>query len=113
MYQCAKRLKPNQVLGDGGPIDIALSKIVRGFAAHKIDPRNSGAGDHVQPSRATPPVSATITWINLTGLATFILATFFPLRFGLSLSNSLIVIMAAPALMIIILEATFIKSRVP
>jgi isoprenylcysteine carboxyl methyltransferase (ICMT) family protein YpbQ len=58
------------------------------------------------------PQSATVTWINLTGLAAFIIATVVLSRLGLSTATTLILCLAAPAVTIIGLEKLFIPSRI-
>jgi protein-S-isoprenylcysteine O-methyltransferase Ste14 len=59
------------------------------------------------------PQSATVTWINLTGLAAFIIATVVLSRFGLGTAATLILCLAAPAVTIITLEKLYISSRIP
>ncbi len=60
-----------------------------------------------------PRRSATVTWINLCGLASFIAASFLLPRFGLAPTTQLILMLATPAVVIVALEWMFIRGRQP
>jgi protein-S-isoprenylcysteine O-methyltransferase Ste14 len=63
---------------------------------------------------SAPPRSATVTWINLAGLASLIAASFFIPRLAIASPHVvLILVLGAPALTIIGLEYFFIKTRIP
>src|SRR5690242_2039015 len=87
-------------------------QVVGGKTAYRADtpqPQSEPVGK-LQVTSA--PQSATVTWINVTGLAAFIIATVVLSRLGLSTATTLILCLAAPAVTIIGLEKLFIPSRI-
>src|SRR5690349_24224313 len=81
--------------------------------AYKAESPQAQSEPNDQSRVAKAPQSATVTWINLTGLAAFIIATVVLSRFGLGTATTLILCLAAPAVTIITLEKLYISSRIP
>src|SRR5262249_48129170 len=88
-------------------------QVIAGSSLQDADARGSIADDHIHTVPAAMPVSATATWINLTGLASFVLTTLAISHSAFELGVKVLQSLAAPALTIIILEAVAIKTRIP
>jgi protein-S-isoprenylcysteine O-methyltransferase Ste14 len=88
-------------------------QVIVGSSLHDADSKGSIANDHIHTAPATMPVSATATWINLAGLASFVLTTLAISHSAYEVGVKVLLCLAAPALTIIILEAVAIKTRIP
>src|SRR5262245_18024895 len=58
------------------------------------------------------PASCTVSWINFAGLAGLIAATLVLPRFNLPLIIVVLISLTVPAVIIVLFEALFIKSRI-
>src|SRR5262245_50977536 len=86
-----------------------------GATAVEIHPNTTIAASSQASASAPrkPPRSATVTWINLCGLAAFIVASLVLPRTGLEPAAKLILTLAAPAIVIVALEWMFVRYRQP
>jgi protein-S-isoprenylcysteine O-methyltransferase Ste14 len=59
------------------------------------------------------PRSATVSWINFSGFAGFLAASMIVPRLGLPVATQILLMLATPAIIIVALEALFVRDRIP
>lgn len=69
--------------------------------------------DPTSSAPKSPPESCTVTWINFTGLLALLVASAFARDLSVSIQTTLLLVLAAPAVTIITLEALFIPKWIP